>query len=143
MTQETDEQGMGASAKPTGLSQAEPVARLGPAGFDPSRWQVGDILRADGDIWRVTVPSPDYPDWVFVERLFCSGCPIINVPCGHAYPPENEIWRRFERLTSVTDRYASAIEAGTAKPFGLGPKDESAVAKPDAQTEAPNDHPTN
>lgn len=44
----------------TGLSQAEPVSRLGPSGFDPSRWQPittaprdGPFfaLNHDGEIW--------------------------------------------------------------------------------------------
>jgi hypothetical protein len=37
MTTDDKPQDTGASVSPTGLSQAEPVSRLGPTGFDPSR----------------------------------------------------------------------------------------------------------
>jgi hypothetical protein len=50
---------MGAPDKPTGLSQAEPVSRLGPSGFDPSRWPYTRAalarLKAAFQDWRATV----------------------------------------------------------------------------------------
>ena len=52
-----DGKSMGASAEPTGLSQAEPVSRLGPPGFDPSRWMRRAGLHRDWLMESVTLES--------------------------------------------------------------------------------------
>jgi hypothetical protein len=125
---------MGASVPDQALVASDGAAtHLHPTGFDPSRWRCGDILLGAGDVWRVGTPPADRQELVLVERLFRSSDPIMDVPCGHAFPPDNDIWFGFERLLTGPERYAIAMEArqGT-DPTGLDGEAATARASSEA-----------
>jgi hypothetical protein len=203
----------GRVADATGLSQDEPVSRLGPSGFDPSRrdlfgsdwlpvitlWQpIASLCFVDDPDLRKELETRGYPP----PEKYVGG--DIAIHAAAAFPAAKHLWPELNdlaydafgcgynfslprgcilglvtlgrpvRVETIRDAIsaeeraagiytdgrwawplsnprqlpiplpakgkqgwwkiaASAIETQSAKTEGLGPKDESAVAKPDAQ----------
>jgi hypothetical protein len=79
----------GRVGKPTGLSQAEPVSRLGPSGFDPSRlreipiWMVRDMGPGWQDHGTSAYRAADAIDRL--EKALLSACRALRT-VGDDYP---------------------------------------------------------